>query len=94
MARYPVTDPTAGVTWKIQKRATMLAKKILQQRSYEERLRLLGLTILQQRRLCDNLIKMNKILTGKVRLGNDSKLQWAILQAINAPVIRHLLCVD
>jgi len=78
---------------KIQKRATRLVKVFAKKR-YEERLRPLGLTILQQRRLCDNLIKMHKILTGKVRLGNESKLQWAILQAINAPVIRHLLCVD
>ena len=49
---------------KVQKRATKLVYEY-QKVSYEERLRRLGLTTLQQRRLRGDVIETYKIITGK-----------------------------
>ena len=55
---------------KIQRRATRLVKGFAK-KSYEDRLRLLGFTTLQQRRLRGDLIEMYKILTGREGVDRD-----------------------
>jgi len=60
----------------IQRRATKLDKG-LKWKSYEERLKSLGLYSLQQRRLRGDMIETFKILTGKERVDSQSFFQLA-----------------
>ena len=55
---------------KIQRRATRLVKGFAK-KSYEDRLRMLGFTSLQQRRLCGDAIKMYKIRTWREGVDRD-----------------------